>query len=678
MAIGTPHYMSPEQANGEAVDARSDLYALACVTYEMLAGSPPFTGRTAIVVMARHATDPVPSIATVRPEAALRFRGPLERALAKSPADRHATLEEWREDLKRPSESGDPGRVAPIRQPPPAPSTPLLGREANLQAAEAHLREGARLLTVTGYGGTGKTRFAVELFQRLQEDYPDGAAFVSLASVTAPQEVLPTIAVTLQITEAHGRSSLDALCTVIGERRVLLVLDNLEQVLDAAGDVASLLSRCPGLGVVATSRAPLKVSAEIEFALPPLDLPSKGAAAPDALLECPSVALFVQRAQKVQPSFRLTEVNAAAVSEICRRLDGLPLALELAAARVRILDPAALLQRLDHALDLLTSGDRDLPIRQRTLRTTISWSYSLLETGEQRLLRWLSVFHEGWTLEAAEEVCFTEEERYRGLDELDSLVEKGLVRVIGMGERYSLLDTIRAFAAEQLHAAGEVEAAREAHASHFVGFTADVAADIRGVGQLDAMQRARAENANTMAAVQWITARARAGDTTAVESGLSVCGNLCWPWHIHGQHLTGTNLVEVFLTLAADGPPSRGRALAGITSAMMRGSTGDWEGALRDADRAHADGLAIADDPIIAEAALHQGYIHLSEGRLEQAAEALQECIARAAASGAEFLHALGMSIQAMVLFLGGDLEAGIALVESALREDWLSAFWPR
>ncbi|MEO6461613.1 MAG: hypothetical protein ABIP29_00900, partial [Candidatus Eisenbacteria bacterium] len=193
-------------------------------------------------------------------------------------------------------------------------------------------------------------------------------------SVTAAAEVLPSIGVALEIAEAHGRSALDALCTVIGSRRVLLVLDNLEQVLDAAGDIAALVSRCPSLHVIATSRAPLKIGAESEFVLPPLELPAENATSLDSLGRCPSVALLVQRAEKVRPGFALTADNAPVIAAICRRLDGLPLALELAAARVRILEPAVLLQRLDHALDLLTSGDRDLPLRQRTLRATISWS----------------------------------------------------------------------------------------------------------------------------------------------------------------------------------------------------------------------------------------------------------------------------------------------------------------
>ncbi len=315
----------------------------------------------------------------------------------------------------------------------------------------------------------------------------------------------------------------------------MLVLDNLEQVLDAAQDIAALVGRCPKLQVIATSRAPLKVGAETEFGLPPLDLPApaprdsmrSGAARPCALRPAGSEG---------QAGFALTEANAGPIAEICRRLDGLPLALELAAARVRILEPAALLQRLDHALDLLTSGDRDLPLRQRTLRAAISWSYSLLEAQEQQTLRRLSCFHEGWTLEAMEQVCYGAEERHRALDELDSLVEKGLVRVVGESGRYALLETIRAFAAEQLHAGGEVESTRHAHADYFVAFAEQVAFDLRTPDQIEAMQRAHRDDANAHAAIEWLTTCARAGDSGALERALLLCGHQNWFWHISGQH----------------------------------------------------------------------------------------------------------------------------------------------
>ncbi|MEA3247563.1 MAG: protein kinase [Gemmatimonadota bacterium] len=672
MALGTPRYMSPEQAAGEPADSRSDLYALACVTYEMIAGSAPFDAPSAQALMARHAIAPVPSLAAARADAPPNVCAAIERALAKAPEERFSTLGEYRVALAGSIAAtpavGNTTPAAAIRRPPPAPSTALIGRDGALADAESRLRSGVRVLTISGYGGTGKTRFSIELFGRLEREYTGGAAFVSLASVTAPAEVLPTVGITLGIVEAHGRSPLDTLATVIGGRRVLLVLDNLEQVLGAAEDIAALVARCPSLVIVATSRAPLKIGAETEFPLPPLDLPAENAASADHLLACPSVALFVQRARKVQPSFALTKGNAAAVAAICRKLDGLPLALELAAARIRILAPDALLERLDHALDLLTSGDRDLPLRQRTLRTAISWSYSLLDAHEQRLLRRLSVFHEGWTLAAVEGVCYAQAERHRALDEVDSLVEKGLVRVMDGGRRYGLLETIRAFAAEQLHAEGQVPATRDAHAACFTGFTAQVAADIRGDAQVDAMNRARTESANCQAALQWLLGRARGGDDAATERALQLCGNLCWPWHIIGLHLTGVATVDTLAPLAAGRPPSLGRVLTQLTGAISRGSTGDWDGAMHDAEGARADALALGEDALIAEASLHIAYVHLSLGRMPEAARACDDILAYARSGKSEFLEAFGLSFKGMLVFLTGDLQKGRPMTEEALR----------
>jgi predicted ATPase/tRNA A-37 threonylcarbamoyl transferase component Bud32/tetratricopeptide (TPR) repeat protein len=667
MSIGTPHYMSPEQASGEEVDARSDLYALGCLLYEMLAGSPPFTGPTPMAIIARHITDPVPALSTVRQTVPDAVTAALERALAKAPADRYATVEEWRKALTH------SGAAAPTVQPasalrkqPPAPATVLLGREDQLAEGAQALHDGARVLTVTGVGGTGKTRFAIELFRRLHGDYADGAAFVSLASVTAPDEVMHTIELTLDIAEAHGRSALDAVVTVIGERRVLLLLDNLEQVIEAAGDIAKLVSRCPALHVIATSRSPLKIGAEVELALPPLALPEKEATEADELMRCPSVALFVQRAVKVKPSFALSAANAVSVAGICRQLDGLPLALELAAARVRILEPAALLQRLDHALDLLTSGDRDLPMRQRTLRATISWSYSLLAVPEQQLLRRLSVFHEGWSLEAMEQVCYAEHERFRALDELDSLVEKGLVRVEGEGERYTLLETIRAFAAEQLHAGGEVDAARDAHARYFVEFMRGVDRGIQGTGQVDAMHRGRAENANTLAALEWLIGRARDGNAEALEQGMLLCGYCGFYWHIVGLHLVGGESVDALLALSEGNAPSRGRALMLFTAGMVSANTGEMERTVAEWTRMAEDGRAVGDDAIAALAIAGIGYANLGLGRVADAGPLLDDALVRTEALGDAFLLSLTQSFKGMHLFLTGDLAGGVAMLESA------------
>lgn len=665
-SLGTPLYMSPEQADG-TVDGRSDLYALGCVLYEMLAGTPPFTGQNAMAVMARHMRDPVPPLGTLRPTVSRHVTEAIERALAKTPADRFATLTEWRHALHPPVSNS--GSAAPaILKPPPDPATPLLGREKIIGGASKRLADGARVLTVTGVGGTGKTRLAIELYRRLHPDFADGAAFVSLASVTSPNEVMPTISTALEIAEAHGRSALDALVTVIGDGSVLLVLDNLEQVVEAAGDIATLVSRCAGLRVIATSRRPLRIGAEVELALEPLELPKRGTTETEELMDCPSVALFVQRAEKVKPDFELSADNARAVAEICRSLDGLPLALELAAARVRSLEPSALLQRLDHALDLLTSGDRDLPLRQRTLRATISWSYSLLDEEEQRLLRRLSVFHEGWTLEALEEVCFADEDRWQAIDRLESLVEKGLVRVIGAGERYTLLETIRAFAAEQLHAGGEVEAVRDDHASYFLDFARGVDDGIqcRSGHQIEAMERGRAENANTMAALNWLVAQARIGDADAVEKGLLLCGYLGWFWHIVGLHTVARDLVDELLGFVSDAPPSRGRALAQFTGGMVSANTGEMERSLTEWRGMLRDGEALGDEDITSFAFVGLGYLLLGLGRLEEAREPLERGIEVAGRLGLDFNLALCLSINGMRVFASGDLDGGRAMVESA------------
>jgi predicted ATPase/tRNA A-37 threonylcarbamoyl transferase component Bud32 len=667
MVVGTPKYMSPEQARGDVVDERSDLYALGCVVYEMLSGTPPFTGPTAIAVITRHALDPVPSVRTVCPTLAVPVSDAIERALAKTPGERFASVDEWRRALARPTVAAAAPPTPAIFKPPPAPATPLLGRDETLSSAAERLRGGARVLTVTGPGGTGKTRFSIELFRRLQDAYPDGAAFVSIASVTAAAEVMPTVAVALDIAEAHGRSALDAVATVIGNRRVLLLLDNLEQVLDAAGDIAALVSRCPAMQIVVTSRAPLKIAAETELALPPLALPAPDATSVEEIQQSPAVALFVQRAQKVKPPFALSSANGPAVAAIVRRLDGLPLALELAAARIRILEPSALLQRLDRALDLLTSGDRDLPERQRTLRATIQWSHSLLDPAEQRLLRRASVFTEGWTLEAMEAVCYQATERHRGLDELDSLVEKGLVRVVGMGERYLLLETIRAFAAEQLDAAGEADSLRQAHADCFLELAGIVYRDIMGDGaQLDAMRRGRADIANTFAAIQWLTSRARAGDAAALEKGMLLCGCLGWFWHIVGLHLVARGTVDTLLALATDRGLSRGRALARFAGGMVSINTGDMERGFAEWSGALADARALGDAVMVALNAMGMGYIYLSTGRMDEARAALEESIERSRAASNEFLLAFSTAIKGMLHFVTGDLDGGIALVEQA------------
>jgi len=663
--VGTIPYMAPEQVRGQEVDPRTDLFALGVLLYELATGRRPFQGDTPGVVSSSILRDEPVLVGAIRADAPPDLERIIARCLEKDPGDRYQTARDVSSELRF---VGKGRRGERILISPPTPSTPLLGRDATIEEAITRLEQGARVLTVSGYGGTGKTRFSIELFRRRAPEYDGGAAFVSLASVTDPAEVLPTVASTLDIAEAHGRSALEAIATVIGHRPFLLVLDNLEQVLDAATDIAELVARCDALQVIATSRAPLKIGAESEFPLPPLELPDEAEHSPDRLQACPSVALFVQRAVRVKPDFRLDASNADAVSGICRQLDGLPLALELAAARVRIMEPSKLLLRLDHALDLLSSGDRDLPLRQRTLRATISWSYSLLDDTEQRLLRRCSVFHEGWTFEAMEQVCYADDDRWRALDELESLVEKGLVRVIGGGDRYALLETIRAFSAEQLHATGETEQLRDRHARFFTEWMAGMYEEFRDERQVPAMGRFRADIANELAAIHWLLARAREGDIGALESVLLLCGRLNWFWHVSGMHNTARGLYDEALAMARENEPSPGRGLALLGAGMVSITTGEWDRALEEWTAAHRDGIALGDDAIASEGAMGMGYVHLNSGRLAEAREPLERSIELGAGGVCPFVESLSMSCKGMLLFQEGDLDEGVRLVEQALQ----------
>ena len=324
----------------------------------------------------------------------------------------------------------------------PDTATPLLGRAADL-ASLAQLAREHRVLTIVGPGGVGKTRLLVELARLLSPEFLDGVVFVPLADVTDGAEVVPALAESVDVKEAEERTLADGIVALIGDRKALLLLDNLEQIVEAAApEVARLVERCPELRIVATSRTPLRIAAEHEYPLAPLELDS-------------AVALFAERG-----SLNVTGDNVPVIEELCRRLDGLPLALELAAARLRLLSPDALLERLDHALDVLTTGPRDAPMRQQTLRATIAWSHSLLSEAEQRLFRRLAVFAGGFTVTDAEAVCGE-----GCLDDLESLVDKALVQ--RDGERLRLLQTIGEYARERLEAAGEADEVARLHAARY-------------------------------------------------------------------------------------------------------------------------------------------------------------------------------------------------------------------
>jgi predicted ATPase/class 3 adenylate cyclase len=391
----------------------------------------------------------------------------------------------------------------------PLQLTGFVGRRRELAEARTLLeRPDVRLLTLTGPGGTGKTRLAVQVAAGLQEIVPDGVVFIALGSVGDPALVMSIIAHTLGIREAAGQSLLDSVKHAVDGQRLLLVLDNFEQVLAAAPSVIDLLAACRHLKILVTSRAALHVSGEHIYPVPPLSLPDRDhSKASDYVAASEAVMLFVQRARAVNPSFTLTDANAPVIAEICRRLDGLPLAIELAAARSN-LPPQVLLSRLESRLQLLKGGARDLPARQQTLRATIDWSYALLEAGERTLLARLAIFTGGCTLEAAEVVCNLEGD-LDVLTGLDALVDRSLLQFRdgpAGGARLLMLETIREYGLERLRERQETEAVARRHADHYMGLAEQAEFELMGPRQRAWYERLEADLDNLRTALAWFSA----------------------------------------------------------------------------------------------------------------------------------------------------------------------------
>ena len=456
--------------------------------------------------------------------------------------------------------------------------TPLVGRAADLASLIELVRE-HRVVTITGPGGVGKTRTLVELGRVLAPEFLDGVAFVAMADVTEPANFLAALGEALDVKEAEGRTVDDGIARLIGDRKALLLLDNLEQIVAAAPEVARLVDRCAELRIVTTSRAPLRISAESEYPLAPLEIDS-------------AVALFAERARTTRGTFELTDDTVATVEALCRRLDGLPLALELAAARLRLLSPDVLLQRLDHALDVLTSGPRDTPERQQTLRATIDWSHSLLDDREQRLFRRMAVFSGGCTLADLEAVCA--DPGTTCLDELESLVDKALVQADG--GRFRMLQTIGEFAKERLDAAGEADEVAKRHAFNFAAVAREIRDGIEGPTQVASVERGIADDGNLHAALDTLLAAAEKGEEAACEAGMQFSGDLWMYWHIRGKNVSAREYSEAFLATGEGLPPSVGRSgallnvgLAFWMTAQLERADEEWSEAYRIAEELEAD-----------------------------------------------------------------------------------------
>ncbi len=441
-------------------------------------------------------------------------------------------------------------------------------------------------MTLTGPGGVGKTRLALQVPHDLIEQFADGIAFISLAPITDSTLVLPAIAQVLGVREAGEEPLVTRLTAFLRHKQALLVLDNFEQVVEAAPLVADLLAACPELRMLATSRVRLRVSGEREYAVPPLGLVEHVAPAPlDEVAESEAARLFVERARTVREDFALTAENAPAVAAICARLDGLPLAIELAAARVKVLPPATLLSRMERRLPLLTGGGRDAPARQRTMRDAIAWSHDLLTPGEQILFRRLAVFVGGFDLEAAEAVAGGPDAP--GLDVLDgicSLVDQSLLREEDDpdGEpRYRMLETAREFGLERLNASGEEATVRDRHAAWCLTLAEAAGAVLRTTYDPGVVARLEAEHPNLRAALVWF---AQASDGEALVRIGATLGRF---WYVAGHAREGRGWLERALALAPAAPtPARARAL--LNAGLLTLGLGDAEAAFRDHEAAAA------------------------------------------------------------------------------------------
>lgn len=507
----------------------------------------------------------------------------------------------------------------------PLQPTALLGREAELAEAKVRLREPTtRLLTLTGTGGSGKTRLALQVAADLIDDFAHGVWFVDLGATSEPALVLSEVARAIGLREEGGGTIEEQLRDHLRDKEILLLLDNFEQLLPAAKTLARLLSTCPKLKLLVTSRAPLRIAGEQEFPIPPLPVPDPRRLPDLAHLEAfPSVELFVARATAIKPGFALTAANAPAVAAICVALDGLPLAIELAAARVRMLAPEAMIKRLEERLKLLTGGGRDKAERQQTMRGAIAWSYALLAEPDQLLFARLSVFAGGCTFEAAEVVV-------NGTGDLDlfdgigRIVEHSLLRQEDgpAGEpRFRMLATIREFAEERLVERGEAEALKQAHAANFLDFAEAAKSELAGPEQGKWLDRLETEHDNLRAAIEWYGHKAETTDQ------LRLVSRLFRFWLVRGHLSEGRARLEQALAAATDAPPVL-RAEAMNAVGALASARGEYDAAERRYEEALALYRSVPDDGGIAHVLDNLGFVAEMRGDFSRATSLYEEALA--------------------------------------------------
>jgi predicted ATPase/class 3 adenylate cyclase/Tfp pilus assembly protein PilF len=550
----------------------------------------------------------------------------------------------------------------------PLQPTPLVGREREVEEVALRVRsEEVRLLTLTGPGGTGKTRLGLQVAADLLEEFSDGVFFVALATITEPELVASTIARALGVKESAHQSLMESLKNYLRDKHLLLVLDNFEQVLEGAPLVGELVGACPRLKVLATSRIPLRLYGEHEHPVPPLSLPDSRVTPPlEVLTQYEAVKLFVERARAVKADFEVTNENALAVAEICARLDGLPLAIELAVARVKVLTPQKMLDRLGDRLKFLTKGARDLPERQRTLRATMEWSHALLEEDEKALFARLSVFAGGRSLEAMEAVCDPEGGVHVDvLDGVESLVDKSLLREeegTGGEPRFVMLETVHEYAREKLEESGEAEELRRRHAQYFFSLVEGETGTFKGGGRPEWFQLLEDEQDNFRAALSWSL------ESDEVEFGLRLAAALQPFWARRGHYGEGRRWLEE--VLAKDGPAS---AVARAKAQNAIGWLAQWQGDVERASNAAEEGLLLCkragiEDSVTNHLRLLGGFTtEMRADDYERANELFQESLELSRRAGDEWTTAASLLHLGNVEDEQGNHERAVELYEEGI-----------
>ncbi len=670
MVMGTVGYMSPEQATGGEVDFRSDQFSFGSVLYEMATGTPAFQKKTHAETTAAILRDQPERLGARMLQAPAPFIWIVERCLAKDPKQRYASTRDLARDL---AAVRDRLADAPARESEPRPNnlpvqhTAFIGREHEAAGLQQLLsRADVHLVTLTGPGGIGKTRLALQVAGEIADQFPGGVYFVALSAVGESGLIASTIAQAVGVRETGNTSRQEGLIEYLGglSQPMLLLLDNFEHLVSAAPVVAQMLTTGPKLKVVVTSQAPLHIYGEHEFPVPPLALPDPKSIPPlEVLSRLPAIALFVARAQAVKHEFALTKENAPAVAAICSRLDGLPLAIELAAARIKLLSPSAMLTRLESRLNLLTGGARDLPTRQQTLRNTVDWSYRLLNGAEQTLFRRLSVFTGGCTLEGVEAVCDTKGDL--GLDVLDgmaSMVDKSLaqqVEQVDKETRFFMLSTIREYALERLADSDDESATRRAHAAYYLVLAEEGAEDM--AAHPEWLDRFEVEHENFRLAIDHLI---KTGDA---DWGLRIGAALFRFWETREHLAEGRDAIARLLGLEGTAARPKLRARLLFAGAVLTAAQGDYGSAFPLFEESLETCVQLNDNRGVAVALNALAVNARDRGEHAAASSLFERCVAIWKDLGDPANIARALSNLASVMKLQGEYERASSLYDECL-----------